>query len=93
MRGMLPFRTLGLPEEDAYDIYASRFTYVVTTAATNLTSNTIAGATGTLSNTATVTAPPGTTDPTTPPSRRRCRCRSAASARPAAGAWTGCDSC
>jgi prepilin-type N-terminal cleavage/methylation domain-containing protein len=48
VRGMLPFRTLGLPEEDGYDVYASRFTYVVTTAATNLNANNIAGATGTI---------------------------------------------
>ena len=48
VRGMLPFRTLGLPEEDGYDVHASRFTYVVTTAATNLTPSLIAGATGTM---------------------------------------------
>jgi prepilin-type N-terminal cleavage/methylation domain-containing protein len=47
MRGMVPWKTLGLNAEDAMDVYAGRFTYVVTTSATNLNTN-IAGAMGTI---------------------------------------------
>jgi prepilin-type N-terminal cleavage/methylation domain-containing protein len=46
MRGMVPFRSLGLTDEDVLDVYSSRFTYVVTTAATALTEATVAGMTG-----------------------------------------------
>jgi hypothetical protein len=45
---MLPFRSLGLSEEDALDVYGSRFTYVVTTTATNRNESNIAGLTGTI---------------------------------------------
>jgi len=48
MRGMVPWRSLGLNSEDAMDVYAGRFTYVVTTDATNLNATNIAGATGTI---------------------------------------------
>lgn len=47
-RGMLPFRSLGLSEEDSLDVYASRFTYVVTMTATALNEQSIAGAQGTI---------------------------------------------
>jgi len=47
-RGVLPFVTLGLTEADAFDGYHQRFTYVVTSDATKLTSSTVASMRGKL---------------------------------------------
>lgn len=47
-RGILPWVTLGLPVEVSYDAYGRHFTYMVATAATGLTQQTVGGITGTI---------------------------------------------
>lgn len=47
--GVLPWSSLGLSDEGAQDAYYRRFTYQVTTAATGLNANTVAGMVGNIS--------------------------------------------
>ena len=47
-RGILPWVALGLPVEVSYDAYGRHFTYMVATAATGLTQQTVGGITGTI---------------------------------------------
>ncbi len=47
-RGVVPWKSLGMSADNAFDGWSNQLTYVVTNSATNLTSSTVAGMRGTI---------------------------------------------